>query len=91
MTDNKNKLNCHYWFVPRPLGGEVTPMETYKLLFASPDRIERWIKIIDCNEPGVTKVLSLSSVNGEYIKKIIAFKWVPDLKEKTFVHIVLGH
>jgi hypothetical protein len=68
-----------YRIVPRP-PGEVAPIETYELLEEWPDKIECWIKQIGRDEPGVTQVLSLTSINGEYMEKSVAFKWEPDLK-----------
>jgi hypothetical protein len=51
---------------------------TYQLLSEEPDRIECWVKKLNPRvEPGITRVMSLSSVNGEYLEKAITSKWTP--------------
>jgi len=52
---------------------------TYQLLAEEPHRIENWIKILQKDEPGVTPILSLTSVNSVYAEKCISFKWPADL------------
>jgi hypothetical protein len=52
---------------------------TYALLAESPDKIENWTKKCPRIEPNVTQVLSLASVNNEYVDKSLVWKWPWDL------------
>ncbi len=81
---NANKTAAPLDRVYRWVRGEPIPEAdrlkvSYQLLEEQPDRIETWSKIVPKVEPGITPVLSLTSLNSVYAEKCIAMKWEPDL------------
>jgi hypothetical protein len=53
---------------------------TYQLLAKHPDRIETWEKRHPKIDIDITLILSSTCVNGEYVEKLVTYKWAPDMR-----------
>jgi hypothetical protein len=64
---------------PDPDGTMEVKAVTYELFAESPDKIESWMKKYPRIKPNETRVLSLASINDEYIEKSLVWKWPWDM------------
>jgi hypothetical protein len=62
-----------------PVAADSTRV-TYQLLEEEPDKIENWLQRNPENYKGVTRFLSLASVNDKYAEKAETYKWTPDFR-----------
>jgi hypothetical protein len=76
---NVNALDRRYEIVSVP-ANEIEEEVTYQLLALHPDRIEHWVKRQPTIDTNMTLLLSVTSVNGEYVEKTVTFKWAPDMR-----------
>jgi hypothetical protein len=77
----EDPLNKRYRLSSLPPETVLGKGVTYQKMSESPTKIENWTKLmVDENESGSCKILSLSSVDNFYAEKALVFKWKPDLK-----------